>query len=50
MLKNLGFQLFTFSEKNISAIKSNFNPKNQDVLAVKDLEGFLARTKYTLVK
>ena len=50
MLKNLGFQLFTFSEKNISTIKSNFNPKNQDVLAVKDLEGFLARTKYTLVK
>ena len=50
MLRNLGFQLFTFSEKNISTIKSNFNPKNQDVLAVKDLEGFLARTKYTLVK
>ena len=50
MLRNLGFQLFTFSEKNISVIKSNFNPKSQDVLAVKDLEDFLARTKYTLVK
>ena len=50
MLRNLGFQLFTFSEKNISAIKSNFNSKSQDILAVKDLEGFLARTKYTLVK
>ena len=50
MLRNLGFQLFTFSEKNIYAIKSNFNSKNQDVLAVKDLEDFLARTKYTLVK
>ena len=50
ILKNLGFELFTFSEKNISTIKSNFNPKNQDVLAVKDLEGFLARTEYTLVK
>ena len=50
MLRNLGFQLFTFSEKNISVIKSNFNSKSQDILAVKDLEGFLARTKYTLVK
>ena len=50
MLRNLGFQLFTFSEKNISAIKSNFNSKSQDILAVKDLEGFLTRTKYTLVK
>ena len=50
MLRNLGFQLFTFSEKNISVIKSNFNSKSQDILAVKDLEGFLTRTKYTLVK
>ena len=50
MLRNLGFQLFTFSEKNVYAIKSNFDSKNQDVLAVKDLEDFLARTKYTLVK